>query len=167
MTTVVTMETLIVFMLLIQTTTMFLAALMWVYLICLNPWLLFGTACKWIWQHVMLEVGKIIAGWTCRHCPQPPRGTSNFFKHQNATKALQHVLKNTQKTSKFVRLSFPFLRSTSTKPCTIQALWRKGIGWERATKCVKRLTIIKNRPLQHICQSYNGRYQLLLQCKSC
>ena len=36
--------------------------------------------------------GVFVSGWTCGHCPHPPRGTANFFKHQNAMKDLHHVL---------------------------------------------------------------------------
>lgn len=41
-----------------------------------------------------LNEGKYVIGWTCGWCPAPARGSpDNFFRHNNAFKALRHVLK--------------------------------------------------------------------------
>ncbi len=41
-----------------------------------------------------LNEGKYVVGWTCGWCPAPARGApDNFFRHNNAFKALRHVLK--------------------------------------------------------------------------
>jgi hypothetical protein len=47
--------------------------------------------------------GVFVSGWTCGHCPRPPRGAANFFKHQNAMKALHQVLKNPGQNIKFCK----------------------------------------------------------------
>ena len=41
-----------------------------------------------------LNEGKTVIRWTCGWCPAPARGApNNFFRHNNAFKALRHVLK--------------------------------------------------------------------------
>ena len=49
-----------------------------------------------------------VSDWTCGHCPCPPRGTANFFKHPNATKALHHNLKNPGQNIKLNKDNIPF-----------------------------------------------------------
>ena len=66
--------------------------------------------------------GVFVSGWTCGHCSCPQQGAANFFKHQNATKALHHVVKNPGQNIKLCKGIFPFRRSNNTKPCTTLAL---------------------------------------------
>jgi hypothetical protein len=67
--------------------------------------------------------GVFVSGWTCGHCPHPPQGTANFFKHQNTTPRLSITYsKILDKTSNFVRVIIPFRRNNNTKPCTTLAL---------------------------------------------
>ena len=52
--------------------------------------------------------GVFVSGWTCGHCPCPPQGTAKFFKHQNAMKALHHVLENPGQNIKLCKGDIPF-----------------------------------------------------------
>ena len=67
-----------------------------------------------------------VSGWTCGHCPCPPQGAANFFKHQNATKALHHVLKNPGQNIKLCKGNIPFQKKQQYK-----ALYNLGIKKKR------------------------------------
>ena len=70
--------------------------------------------------------GVFVSGWTCGHCPRPPPGAENSFKHQNAKKALHHVLKNPGQNIKLCKGNIPFQKKQQYK-----ALYNLGIMKKR------------------------------------
>ena len=87
--------------------------------------------------------GVFVSGWTCGHCPCPPRDAAKFFKHQNATKALHHVIKNPGQNIKLCKGNIPFQKKQQYKALYNLGIMRKRIGKGEAKKCVRILTNIK------------------------